>query len=311
MPGRADAVDDLAERPQRDGGLAERRQHPLDVAHEDAARADDEHAAGLVAAAVGVEEVRRAVQRDDRLAGARPAGDRRRRPCDGARIARSCSAWMVATIECIDRSRARESCAISAPSPTIGRSVPASASSSSSSTPTTVGPGAAQHPAPDDVLRVGGGGLVEHRGRGRPPVDQQRVVVVVAQADPADVARVGVELGAQVEAAEDQPLVGGVELGDPLRGLEDHGVALDETALVAEPPALVALPGQLLGGRRRLLQLRRTPGRRTPALPRSPASAALPTNPTPHPKLPPKTSRPVASGGRQTLNTSGRGRADV
>ena len=76
VAGGADAVDDLAERPQRDRGLAERRQHPLDVAHEHAARADDQHAATLVAAAVGVEEVRRAVQRDDRLAGAGAAGDR-------------------------------------------------------------------------------------------------------------------------------------------------------------------------------------------------------------------------------------------
>ncbi len=62
----------------------------------------------------------------------------------GARIAWSCSAWMVATIECMVRSRARESCAISAPSPMIGRSAPvsssASASSSSSSTPTTLAP---------------------------------------------------------------------------------------------------------------------------------------------------------------------------
>ena len=80
-------------------------------------------------------------------------------------------------------------------------------------------------------------------------------MVVVAQADAADVTRVGVELGAQVEAAEHQPLVGGVQLRDPLRGLEDHGVALDETALVTEQSALVAFPGQLLGGRRRLLQL--------------------------------------------------------
>ena len=53
-----------------------RRQHPLDVAHEHAAGADDQHAAALVAAAVGVEQVRRAVQRDDGLAGARAAGDR-------------------------------------------------------------------------------------------------------------------------------------------------------------------------------------------------------------------------------------------
>ena len=80
VAGRADAVDDLAERAQRDRGLAEAGQHPLDVAHEDAAGADDQDAAGLVAAAVGVEEVRRAVQRDHGLAGAGAAGDRRRRP---------------------------------------------------------------------------------------------------------------------------------------------------------------------------------------------------------------------------------------
>ena len=77
VAGRADAVDDLAERAQRDGGLAERGQHPLDVAHEDAAGSDDQHAAGLVTTAVGVEEVRRPVQRHDGLAGAGAAGDRR------------------------------------------------------------------------------------------------------------------------------------------------------------------------------------------------------------------------------------------
>ncbi len=62
-------------------------------------------------------------------------------------MARSCSAWMVATIECIERSRARESWAISAPSPITGNERPSSssraavsASSSSSSTPTTVRP---------------------------------------------------------------------------------------------------------------------------------------------------------------------------
>ena len=74
-PGRAHAVDDVAERAQRDRGLAQGRQHPLDVAHEDPGRTDDEDAAGLVAAAVAVEEVGRAVQRDDGLAGAGTAGD--------------------------------------------------------------------------------------------------------------------------------------------------------------------------------------------------------------------------------------------
>jgi len=54
---------------------------------------------------------------------------------------------------------------------------------------------AAQHAAAHDVPRLGRGGLVEHRGGGCPPVDQQRVVVVVAQADAADVPGRGVHLG--------------------------------------------------------------------------------------------------------------------
>ena len=77
----------------------------------------------------------------------------------------------------------------------------------------------------------------------------------VAQPDPADVAGLAVHLGLQVEAAEDQPLVGSVELRDPPRGLVDHGVPLDQAALVAQPAAVVSLLGQLLGSPRRLLQL--------------------------------------------------------
>jgi hypothetical protein len=49
--------------------------------------------------------------------------------------------------------------------------------------------------------------------------------------------------------------VGGVELGDSPGSLEDHGVALDESALVAEPSPAVPLAGDLLGGARRLLEL--------------------------------------------------------
>ena len=114
---------------------------------------------------------------------------------------------------------------------------------------------AAQHPTAYDAVRLGRRGLVEDRGRGRAPVDQQRVTVLVAQADPADVARLRVQVVAEVEAAEDQPLVRGVELRDPLGGLEHHGVALDQATLVAEPAAPVALAGQLLRSLRRRREL--------------------------------------------------------
>ena len=56
-----------------DAGLAERRQHPLDVAEEHPVGADDEHALVLEREPVRVEEVRRAMQRHHGLAGAGPA----------------------------------------------------------------------------------------------------------------------------------------------------------------------------------------------------------------------------------------------
>ena len=59
----------------------------------------------------------------------------------------------------------------------------------------------------------------------------------------------------EVEPAEDEALVGGVELGDPLGRLEDHRVALDEPALVPEPAAAVALGGELLGAAGARLEL--------------------------------------------------------
>src|SRR5690606_26121925 len=65
--------------------------------------------------------------------------------------------------------------------------------------------------------------------------------------EPADVARRRVELGVQVESTEDEPLMGCVEGGESLRGLEDHRVALDETTLVAQPGAVVPLTGEVLG----------------------------------------------------------------
>ena len=56
-----------------DAGLAQRRQHALDVAQEHPVRADDEHALVLEREAVRVQQVRGAVQRHDGLAGARAA----------------------------------------------------------------------------------------------------------------------------------------------------------------------------------------------------------------------------------------------
>ena len=298
VAGRADAVDDLAERAQRDGSLAERGQHPLDVAHEDPAGSDDQHAAGLVTTAVGVEEVRRPVQRHDGLAGAGAAGDR------GDPLGRRPDRLVLLGL---DRGDDRVHGAVAGAGElrhqralTDDRQVaPGLGVEQLVLDADDLGSGTAQHAAAYDVLGVGGGRLVEHRGRGRAPVDQQGVVVVVAQADAADVARVGVELGPQVETPEHQALVGGVELRHPLGGLEDHRVALDETALVAQTAPVVTFAGQLLQRPSPTSPAGRTPGRRTPAPPRSHSRAAPPTNLTPHPCVPASAPR---TAGRQVLN---------
>ena len=71
---RDDAREQLARRGHDDGvGLAERRQHLVDVAQEDPVRPDEQHAGARDALAVGVEQERGAVQGDRGLAGARAA----------------------------------------------------------------------------------------------------------------------------------------------------------------------------------------------------------------------------------------------
>ncbi|WP_447644336.1 hypothetical protein [Nocardioides zeae] len=260
---RAHAVDDLAERAQRHGGLAEARQHALDVAHEHAAGPDHEHAARLEPAAVVVEQEGGAVQRDDRLAGAgtaRDGDDALRGGPDGLVLLR------------LDGRDDRVHRAVAGPGELRHeRALADDRQRAPGSLLRLLGLGVeqlvldalddrarrAQHATAHDALGVRRGRLVEHRGRRGPPVDEQHVVVLVAQADAADVARLRVALARQVEPSEHQALVRGVELGDALRRLEDHRVALDEPALVAETAALVALVGEPAGpgGRRHELRL--------------------------------------------------------
>ena len=120
---------------------------------------------------------------------------------------------------------------------------------------------AAQDASAYDAPGLGVRRLVEHRGRRGPPVDQHHVAPAVPQPDPPDVARlrwrarpVG-PVGPQVEPSEHEPLVGRVEAGQPLGGLEDHRVPLHQSALVTQPGACVPLTGHLLSRSGGLLQL--------------------------------------------------------
>jgi hypothetical protein len=153
---RADAVDDLAERAQRDRGLAEGGQHLLDVAHEHARRSDDEHAPGLVAATVAVQQERRAVQAHDRLAGARTTV-----MVTTPLLGRPDRAVLLGLDVRHDRVHRRvhgrgSAARAARPSPTIGRSVLGPRRSSrSSSTPRTVMPLLRRSGGVPTLLRVG------------------------------------------------------------------------------------------------------------------------------------------------------------
>ena len=72
-PRDADVGHEVGQHGQLDAGLAERRQHLLDVAEEQPVGPDHQHALALEREPVRVEQVGGAVQRHDGLAGARAA----------------------------------------------------------------------------------------------------------------------------------------------------------------------------------------------------------------------------------------------
>jgi hypothetical protein len=92
--------------------------------------------------------------------------------------------------------------------------------------------------AADQPVRVPGGGGVEGVGRGSTPVDEPRLVLVVPQADPADVQgprAVGGGFG--IGAAEAQAVLHRVQLRQPPRLLGRGEVALDPGLERAPGPA--------------------------------------------------------------------------
>ena len=126
---------------------------------------------------------------------------------------------------------------------------------------------APQHAATKHPHGVDRGGPVERGGRGRAPVDDERFVVVVAHAEPADVADLALGrrrlLVAEVEAAEHETFVLLLDHRAASRRGVDEGIALEEPRhlLVADVPGAVRAPpchavGLDVGGpQARLLEL--------------------------------------------------------
>ncbi len=247
--GGAHPADELADRPQVHAVLTQGGQHPADVRGEHGRRADHQDATVGEPAPVGEEQVGGAVQGDLRLAGAGAAGDER----DAA--GRGADRLVLFLLNGGD-----DVAHLRAPSPSQRRQQRAFTEHRQLAGLVRVQhivvevhhlrPTADDHPPAYHPHRLAGRGPVE-RGRGRgPPVDQQRLPILVAYAQPADVVGLAV---VEVQPPEHQPLRLGVQRPQLRGGLVDDGVPLDQPAARAGDGAAVPLPGQLLRLRAQVL----------------------------------------------------------
>ena len=101
--------------------LAERRQHLLDVAEEHRARPDEQHARRTPAGAGACRAGRRRGASATAVLPVPGPPATTSTPAMSARIASSCSAWIVATMSPMRPVRSRSSAARSAPSPATSR----------------------------------------------------------------------------------------------------------------------------------------------------------------------------------------------
>ena len=243
--GRVHAGEQVAQRVQHHVGLAERREHLADVAQEGGVRADDEDAAAVEGAAVRVEQVGGAVQRGDRLAGA------------GAALDDEDAGQLGADHPVLLGLDGRDH--VGHPAGPRGADRGDQRGLARQGRPVAVGelvevedlvvdpgdlaqPGVDVAPA-DQADRIARRGRVEGPGGGGAPVDQLELVIVVAQADPANVKG---EPLLVVEPAEAQAALGQVELGEAPFVLGRRNVALQPGLMGAAEAAAGADRGQFL-----------------------------------------------------------------
>ena len=236
---RLDARDELVDRALLDALLAEHRQHVRDVVHEHRVRPDDEDAAALELAAVGVEEPRRPVQADRRLAGAGAALDDEH----ALRLERD-QAVLVGLDRRDDVAHVLVAAALELLEQDVGDAVDDVAGRAVQRLVVEVEQPAALVPEPAaerHALRVGDGRRVEGAGGGRLPVDDDRRLLLVHPAPP-DVERP--EDAVEVEPAEAEAALGVLERQQPLvrPGLEDERLDLADPGVAGAldlPPHLL------------------------------------------------------------------------
>ncbi len=227
--------------------LAERRQDLLDVAQEHGARSHEEDTVARELAAVGVEEVRRPVERDRGLAGAGAPGDDQRARQIGAHglvllgldgghdVAHATGALSL------ERREQRTLAHDGETGLTNGSRVEHLVVEADDLTaPLGQDVAATQYAHPGDRGRP-----VERLGDRRPPVDHQRGVLGVVDAEPSHVEALGV---VEVEPPEAERRVADVQRGEPALGGLDRDVPF-EPGLVGSAAAHVRVGLGDRGGR--------------------------------------------------------------
>ena len=177
---------------QLDAGLAERGQHLLDVAQEDPVGTDHEDALVLQREPVGVEEVGGPVQRHHRLAGAGTAldhEDARLRGADDLVLLGLDGADDVAELAGAAGLQRGQQGRVARQAAGLAGDAEVALAEQLVLDGEELAALGGEVPPPGQAHRVAAGGPVEGLGHRRPPVDDDRLPLLVGHRQPADVVR--------------------------------------------------------------------------------------------------------------------------
>ena len=250
-----DAGQEVGDGRAHDAGLAERRQHLVDVAQEREAGADEQHARALQQPPVRVQQVGRAVQRDRRLPRAGPAlDDERPRElgADDRVLLRLDRGDDVAHASCAARGHRGEQRAL-ARERRAGHGLRGVEVEELVLEPRHGTTARHEVPTAHDAVRVGRCRAVERLGGGRAPVREEARVLFVGEADAPDVAQGAV---VEVEAAEREAVLDRVELRDTVLVQRRERVALAAVLRRARRAGPSDLVEACPGGRPQLVEAR-------------------------------------------------------
>jgi len=234
--------DQVGQDRELDARLAERRQHLLDVAQEQPVGPDHQHALALEGEAVGVQQVGGPVQGDHGLARARSPlddEDAGERGADDLVLLALDGGDDVAEASGPGGLQRGDEGAVTGDGAVGLLAVHALELAEDLVLHGQQGPAAGgEVPAPAQAHRLAARGAVEGLGDRRPPVDHERLLVLVGHGQAPDVERLAPGLGGAVDATEHQGGIAELELAQALEDVLLEDLTLPAGLLGAAPAHL-------------------------------------------------------------------------